>query len=279
MKDDHRNTPEFILQPFSLNVSHVRNNIPNIDIDFTDECRFETYYEYFFDVPERSCETIITLPEKYIPLLMEILRIGHITRRVPKTYTEEINAIVNELPPFPSSKSQEKGWFVRSDTASLKYGKHGNKPYTNWLEIIESIVTCRNTHHPITTPFRLYFLPYVRIINEFRVFIYESTIVGISVSNIYCVSETILFKKRRGLLDAYLTSLVSFVETVLERKPACIRHTAMDIAELDDYTFYFVEMNKYDRSGSAGFDWNTDTFLCVPRERDTPIPFRYVTDE
>jgi hypothetical protein len=257
-------------QPFSIDISHTRNTIPLFDS--TTECPFELYYSAYHNIPDSN---IIIIDDKYYELLMEALCIGHITRRVPNTYKEDLEEMIKQLPQIPIAPSPENGWFVRSDTASLKYGMHGSKPYSCWKDIIDSIVTCRSTHHPITKPFRLYFLPYKNIHNEFRIFIYNSTIVGISVSDIYSVSYGILSKKDQ--MDTYLKKLVYFVENdILPKKPKTVSHATLDIAELEDGSFYFIEMNRYSSSGSAGFEWSKDTFLYKPRNKSDKIPFRYV---
>ena len=57
-------------------------------------------------------------------------------------------------------------YFVRCNSVSLKYGQHGARPYTTFEQIIESLVTCIETHTPIDNtgkgrePLTLYLLPW-----------------------------------------------------------------------------------------------------------------------
>lgn len=259
----------FRLEGFSLEQSPFRNTHPNIQD--TPTCPFYLYYTYFF-----KNVISIDIPEKYEKILMDALMMGNYTRNVPEMFKEELDALVKELPSIPESSS---GWFVRSDTASLKYGVYGTGPYKTWDEIITSTVTCRIDHHPITSPLRFYFLPIQKIHDEFRVFVCNYRVVGISVANIYCVSYHVLKRIEHNTLKKFLERMVDYVnETVIPvMKKIEIPHATLDIAELEDGTIYFMEMNRYSSSGSAGFFWEHDDCLYSGEEQ-CDIPFRYVND-
>jgi hypothetical protein len=83
-----------------------------------------------------------------------------------------------------------KGFFVRVNNVSLKYGEHKEGPYNNIRNILESIVSCIGSHSPLrysTKHIDIYLIEWIDIKPEFefRVFVHNNKITAISQQNIY----------------------------------------------------------------------------------------------
>ena len=128
--------------------------------------------------------------------LKDCHRIGTITGRVPKSYDEEIESI-SQFYEGSIVFNTHPGYFIRTENVSLKTGIHGKGPYTNIKSIIQSMVTCRETHSPFYSDDQksivVYALPWKDIneFKEFRVFVNSGKLTAISQQNIYKVNSVL----------------------------------------------------------------------------------------
>ena len=176
-------------------------------------------------------------------------------------------------------------YFVRSDYASLKYGKHKNKVYKSLAEVFESMVTSKRSHSPLgLTPesrdeaLSLYLVPWrtIKPDLEFRVFVAQKKITAISQQDVYRRNEYLDEQKAPEIAQKINTYFRYYIRDQL----AMLDSYVMDIALIGDSasTVYFIEINAFGKdytSGSAAFSWVEDADKIHARNNDT-IYFRYV---
>jgi hypothetical protein len=219
----------------------------------------------------------IVIEKNDIKILWDAFVIGSLNRRVPSIYFEELNELAYKYcNKYPDIFTNNSGYFVRTDKTSLKSGMYGNIKYDSLLKILYSMVTCRYGHHSFDkndTIINIYLLEYkdVDINKEFRVFVKNNNIIGVSQQNIYTKSLFIINKtdEEKCIL---IQNLIKYFESNIKDKLSIFNDYVMDIVYLDYLdTFYFIEINPYGKhysSGSALFNWNI--------EFNNEVEFRYV---
>jgi len=219
---------------------------------------------------------VINLRKIDLLWLNEADNIGRHTMTFPKMFQDEMEALLAKYSYVDKIFAAEpKGLFVRTDRVSLKNGAHGAGPYTSLKMVIESLVTCIVSHTPMKNSeteedLKLYFLPWRNIHTdaEFRVFIHNNKITGISQQHLYYSNKTLTAmdsKQADITIKKWANIILREFDDNIKRK---ITHTAdyvMDIAVLnpldDSPQPYFIEMNPFGTrysSGSSLFCWLRD---------------------
>jgi len=91
--------------------------------------------------------TLININIKKYNWLLDANNLSSQTGKFSHIFDDELNNLVND-----HDVGEFNGpMFVRTENVSLKYGQHGTGPYYNLKMIIESLVSCIDTH----TPFNL----------------------------------------------------------------------------------------------------------------------------
>jgi len=175
-----------------------------------------------------------------------------------KEITQKYNTIDEEL--------WKKGYFVRSDRVSLKYGKHKNVPYKNLYTILESSITSTLEHSPIPEDIKqlkFYLLPWKNIIHdqEFRVFVYKNRITAISQQHLYTINQKLKELKseeQEKLIQQWINIIYNYFNTSIINRITHMDSYVMDVAILENDEPYFIEINPFGReysSGSSLFHW------------------------
>lgn len=127
--------------------------------------------------------------------IREANRLGQQTGQISLLYYEDLNdycAKYESLSKFAELFTPEAlakvggGYFVRSNSVSLKNGIHGAGPYTNLRKIVESLITCNAGHNPMsdyqpdTRTLTLTLFPWLDIQDEYRVFVHNRRVTAIS---------------------------------------------------------------------------------------------------
>lgn len=241
--------------------------------------------------------SVCTIDNKWaLDIIKQAYSIGKHTYKVPKGYLEELEIIAENIVKRLTKTCDfdlNKKYFVRAENVSLKTGIHKAGPYTSILQVLQSLITCNEKHSPIIensqggiNPITLYFLPWVEIDLEFRVFVYNGKITGISQQHWYEVkyheereSEK-PFKNRYEKFTERIPEFTGFCNKTVKSLKEWKNHPlgfTMDIALLKSGEFYFIEVNGFGAEYSAGsslFHWKRDNL-----EDTEKIPeYRYLVD-
>lgn len=202
----------------------------------------------------------------HLDVLWRAAAIGKVTGRVPRAFEDELQSVADALAPawVAARATLASPPFVRSETVSLKTGVHGPGPYTTVQAVLESLVTARGTHTPLAggtpTPLKLYLLPWVNIQLEFRVFVHQGTVTGVSQQHWARVDE------RYSQHAAFLPGMLAFSRACVTKLPPYLRLACtMDVA-LTDAGWYFIEPNGFGApyaAGSSLFHWERDDLTRV----------------
>lgn len=233
--------------------------------------------------------TILNIDKSDLNWMKEAVNISSITSNISGLHKEDIEKAIEKYNKYIGYLfTNDKKYFVRSDTVSLKEGIHGVGPYTSVKMIIESLVTCRSGHSPIevyTEDVKLYLMPWKDNLifhKEFRVFVKHKRITAISQQHLY-TSNKILAplseKNRDKLINEWITIINTYFEDTIKDKITILDSYVMDIAILDNdiNTPYFIEINSFGKeysSGSSLFHWIIDDMKLMGRVENT-IFFRY----
>lgn len=203
--------------------------------------------------------------------------IGHTTGHFPKMYEDELEASVltyaKEWQYF-SRLTTPTPWFVRTDTASLKYGMHGTGPYYHLRDILESLVTSTAGHCPLgddpnAGPLTLYLIPWQPLVldQEFRVFVCNRQVTSISQQHLYrpnSVLEALESDEERvKRIVGWIETITAFHASVIAPGIPLDHQTqyTVDLSILQDGTPYFIDINPFgseQAAGSALFHWVLD---------------------
>lgn len=221
--------------------------------------------------------------------LKEAFKIGRLTGQFPKMYEENLNQMIQKYK-YLDHFFTDKKYFVKINNVSLKYGKYGCGPYTNFENIIESCVSSIDGHSPIntnTTNLRIYLIPWITIDDdkEFRVFINNNKITCISQQNIYQTNHTITnHTEKNVLIEKWMKIIVDYFNQYVRESLTDIGNYSIDIALInndDNLVPYLIELNSFGTeyaAGSALFHWiiDADKLYNSGREPDNSIIyFRY----
>ena len=230
--------------------------------------------------------SVINVYDKDLQWMREAFKSGSYTGLFPKMFEEEKTDMIaryNHVQKYFDGTP----YFVRCNSVSLKYGQHGVGPYTTFAEIIDSLVTCTQTHTPLdnngkgTEPLTLFLLPWLTLdtFKEYRIFVYQNRITAISQQRLSEVNE-FLEKYSEEEQDNVIKRHVEIIHDTFEKtiKPK-ITHTqnyCMDAVLLQNDTLYFIEINSFGKeyaAGSALFHWLRDEEIVYSMKNT--IHFRY----
>lgn len=235
----------------------------------------------------RSYKKIIINTIQDLYWMKQAWEIGSKTARFPHSFDDELEDMINRYK-FLDKIFNGTEYFIRSESVSLKEGKHGIGPYKDFKSIIESIVTSRLGHSPIkeeTTEIKLYLCEFKKNLNrikEFRVFVFKNKITAISQQSLYDINdilEPLSDKDKSELIYKWIDIIKSYFESDIKQKITHIDSYVMDFAILDDDSPYFIELNSFGKeyaSGSALFGWIQDYNILYGLCEDI-IEFRYTT--
>lgn len=236
----------------------------------------------------------ITLDRSDVKWMAKAAHIGMMTGRPSPLYKDELMAAVAkyeaQIPDY--ANVSPSGWFIRTNRVSLKNGIHGVGPYTSMKNILESCITSNSGHECVSErdvvdgapPFKLYFVGWVAIVQEFRVFVYQNRISAISTQHYSEINDWMC-----KMTDAEIAHNVAhkietyFREKLRDRLAGIVGpNYTMDIAFLENGSVYFIEPNSFGANyaaGSAAFNWVYD-HDALHRETDTdPIHVKFVDRE
>lgn len=211
--------------------------------------------------------------------MREAYKIGKFTGSFTKMFEEELEDAISTYKDVDEYLSTiERGVFVRSENVSLKYGVNGLGPYKSVKSILESAVSSSPTHTPFnedTTHLKFYLLPWKDINEdyEFRVFVYDNKITGISQQKCYSVAG---FKGSE--LGSIIKRLLDSFENDIKHK-INLSEYSYDVALLEDHKVYFIEINGFGKEYAAGsslFHWLRDEDVLYGKREPQ---FRYVTQQ
>jgi len=228
--------------------------------------------------------SVVNLLPKHVIGLQEMARSGSYRGGITHSMRDEIEQISSNYPEITDTKDK-KGYFIRSDHVSLKYGKHKVGPYTQFPHILESAVTCPSSHSPITNgknKVKFYLLPWKEIHpdREFRVFVYHNRITAISQQHLYQVNQILKDcppAQRKECITRWIQIIQDFLHHSVIPRIDHVDSYVMDIALLEKEEPYFIEMNPFGKeysSGSALFHWLRDESILYGET--SKIYFRYV---
>jgi acetoin utilization deacetylase AcuC-like enzyme len=232
----------------------------------------------------------ITLDRADTKWMLKAAHIGLTTRQRSHIFDDEFEQTVAKYgAQFPVLPDGAKGWFVRTERVSLKYGMHGTGPYTDFGSVIESIVTSIEGHECICErhnldAFKIYFFPWVEIEQEFRVFVYQDRISAISTQHYSEINEWLRNLSDAEIAEQVVYKICDYFDSKLRRwlAPIVGPNYTMDIAFLKDGSVYFIEPNSFGAqyaAGSAAFDWVYE-HDALHRESDShPITVKFTDHE
>lgn len=202
--------------------------------------------------------------------------IANVTGKFPRNYLEELKELCNDY----SLLDFSNGYFIRTEHCSLKTGIHGKKQYFNLVDIIESIVTSDPYHKPLLdtdTELSLYLFPYLDMVpdKEFRVFVYDKQITGISQQFIYKRNDWLL-NKSPDFIHSLINDILDYFSNNIQHKLDNFSNYTFDLVLLENGDFYFIELNGFGANYSAGsalFHWITDNSSLTG---NCNLEFRYV---
>ena len=267
---------------FNVNNLWAENNEPRPDNYEEVLSRSQTKY-WINEIKERKEKEI-----KYIDLdawdckwmLKASSTIGVITGKFSDLFSDELEETLRKH----NHKFPTGSWFVRVERVSLKEGMHGVGPYNDLKSVIESIVSSRLGHECINSKdnlerFRIYFMPWKNIEQEFRVFVCKNKITAISTQHYFQVNDYLAKLNDSEIKTEIVDKIWIFFEDNLKEKLYGIvgPNYTMDIGILADGSVYFIEPNSFGANyaaGSALFHWYYDQDVLY--SEDCTIEFRFV---
>lgn len=225
--------------------------------------------------------SVINIYDKDLVWMREAYKSGSYTGLFPHAFDEEK---ADMLERYKHTKKYFDGskYFVRCNSVSLKYGQHGAGPYTTFEQIIESMVTCIETHTPIDNkgrdtdtkgtdkgkePLTLYLLPWktFNVYKEYRIFVHCNRITAISQQNLHTVNELLTAfpeeEDRRSVIERHVKIIWESFQKTIKKKITHTSNYCMDAVILEDDSLYFIEINSFGKeyaAGSALFHWLID---------------------
>lgn len=207
----------------------------------------------WIDLFHKKYDKIVINKASEIYFLKEAYKIGKITGQFPISFKEELEIFVEKYKHIKLDNN-----FIRTENVSLKEGQYGIGPYNNIENVVKSLVTCNTTHTPIndnTKNITLYILPWVKIKEEFRVFVYNNSITCISQQHCYKNSNL-----NEPNLEFYGNIIIEYFKSHIKNKFKLDSYT-FDFAILENNKPYFIEFNSFGKEYAAGsslFHWLLD---------------------
>lgn len=142
---------------------------------------------------------------------------------------------------------------------------HGKGPYNNFQKILESMVSTTSQHacfRDDDTTCTIYFLPWLEMkgTKEFRIFVYQNQITGISSQELYRPNKW-LHDLSDEQLNEQIYQVLDYFDAVVKDKMAYMGSYTMDLVILENGKPYFIEANSFGAryaAGSSLFHWITD---------------------
>ncbi|MCA9750262.1 MAG: hypothetical protein KC414_14225, partial [Romboutsia sp.] len=131
---------------YNVNNLWKDNNVANKPEDYSDKLKSCNTKNWLYKFHDKASIHEIFISNKDIKWMKEASRIGQLTGDFPKMYAEELEDFCSNSNIIIPESNNNKGWFIRSETVSLKNSKHGTGPYYDLKSIIESLVTSRCGH-------------------------------------------------------------------------------------------------------------------------------------
>jgi len=245
-----------------LKYDRIKYNINNVWIDDIQPIDYEyvcnqTKTKYWIDKFHKDEYFTITLDKSDLWWMSQAFKSGCLTKRFPKQYLEELDSLKSKYNHL--IKNNDKGYFVRTEKASMKYGCHGVGPYHNIETIVESMVTTLAQHRCFNqedNECTIYFMRWIDNLDtdkEFRIFVYNNKITAISAQHLYQIND-------------YLTSLTDeeiyiMIDDIIVYFNLNIKDKLLDIGSYvmdfyyDPINPYFIEINPF------GFEYASGTAL------------------
>ena len=234
--------------------------------------------------------SVINIYDKDLVWMREAFRSGSYTGLFPHAFLEE-KADMLERYKHTEKYFDGTKYFVRCNSVSLKYGQHGAGPYTTFEQIIESLVTCIETHTPIDNKGRdtdkktltLYLLPWKTfdVYKEYRIFVHWNRITAISQQNLHAVNEFLDAQEeedRHTIIEKHVQIIWESFQKTIKKKIVHTCNYCMDAVILEDESLYFIEINSFGKeyaAGSALFHWLNDEDKLYGNGSNNVIYFRY----
>lgn len=232
---------------------------------------------------------IVEIDKKDLEWMIQAYKIGRCTGIFPKSYVKELEDMLDRYQHVEEIFKRSKGYFIRTEDVSLKYGQHGTGPYKDFKSVVESLVTSIHTHTPIredTIMIKLYFLPWLNHMHkdtEFRVFVFNNKITAISQQRWYTKNK-LLKGVDSDALSTMIKQILDYHENVISKRITHAKNYSMDLAVLNPLTnqsqIYFIEINSFGKEYAAGsslFHWLTDEDILY--SDGTIVEFRYVINQ
>lgn len=234
--------------------------------------------------------SVINIYDTDLVWMREAFKSGSYTGKFPHAFDEEK---ANMLERYKHIEKYFDGtkYFVRCNSVSLKYGQHGAGPYTTFEQIVESLVTCIETHTPIDNksrdtdkkPLTLYLLPWKTfdVYKEYRIFVHCNRITAISQQNLHAVNEFLSAhedEERKKIIEKHVQIIWESFQKTIKKKITHTQNYCMDAVILEDGSFYFIEINSFGKeyaAGSALFHWLIDEDKLYCNGSNDVIYFRY----
>ena len=231
----------------------------------------KTQTKYWID-SFHSHYIVVNIDQIDVKWMKEATRISNITRKISRIHKDEIQEAIEKYEKRIGQffNNSGKGFFVRSDTVSLKNSIHGVGPYTSVKMLIEGLITCKIGHTPVETytkEVKLYLMEWrddLEFHKEFRVFVKDKKITAISQQHLYTENEilkSLSEKEREETITKWCTLINDYYENSIKDKIKVSDSYVMDFALTKDDKPYFIEINCFGKeyaSGSSLFHWILD---------------------
>jgi hypothetical protein len=238
----------------------------------------------WIDIFHKNNYTKIIIDKNDLKWIKEANKLAIITGRFSEIYRDDLNDLVYKLQSV-YGKNVNNGVFVRTEHVSLKSGKYGIGPYYNFETIIESICTTSRTHNAVDDSdecITIYLMKWIDLNpdKEFRIFVYNNNITGISIQHIYSYNKWINSLSTSDI-ELLIKNIKKYFNNIFKEKwnktitSTLVSNYTFDLVLNKDNEFYFIEPNPFGSKYSAGsalFHWITDHDIL---HSSNDIEFRY----
>ena len=308
---------EFDKIKYNTNNHWVDNIRPN---DYDEVIQNTHTNKWIYNFRKNEDITILEINAKYdIYWMKKSFEIGSQTKRFPNQFIEDLEDMDTKFKILTSGIfDNERKWFIRSESVSLKEGIHGTGPYTNFKNVIESIVTCSRGHTAIKPDVEnqkiiLYLTPWIQEFEnketqEFRIFVCNNKITAISQQDLYKVNtylDNLNEIERTEKINEWCNIILEYFENIIKTKITHLSSYVIDLALLkknkntvysgtyesyESYEPYFIEINSFGKeyaAGSALFGWIQDEDVLYGRKNNVDnqdnqdnqyLEFRYTSN-
>ena len=247
----------------------------------------KTYCKHWIDKFHRHYH-VINIYNTDLKWMKEAAKIGAYSGKTSAIHQSDIDDLVEIYQKEKVWPDQE--YFVRTDSTSLKYGRHGAGPYRDIRSVIESLITSTYNHSPLSslndetqTTLKIYLMPWktIDLDKEFRVFVYKKKITAISQQHLYTPNATLnaisSTEERYSVINNWVAIINREFHSTIKDRLAYLDSYVMDIAILENDIAYFIEINCFGKeyaSGSSLFHWLINEEILY-NDKDDTVHFRY----